>query len=92
MAETEHYVRLTVEQAMAIYGLDREGAETVMRHAYPLCKDTAAETHAINKELSHAGLRERITREVNELITKEGERPDMAWHRTMARVHEQRAK
>ena len=56
MAETENYVRLTVEQAMAMYGLDREGAETVIRHAYPPCvRIRPPKVVAIGKELSPAG-------------------------------------
>jgi len=93
MAETENYVRMTVEEAMARYGCDRSMAETVIRNAYPPCvRIRPPKLVAIGKELSAAGLRERIAREVNELISREGDRPDLGWHRTMARVHEQRAK
>ena len=73
MAETENYVRLTVEQAMAMYGLDRRRAETVIECAYPPCvRIRPPKVVAIGKELSAEGLRERIAREVNELIARGG--------------------
>jgi hypothetical protein len=93
MAETENYKRMTVEEAMARYDFDRDRAEMIIRLAYPLpVRIRPPKVVAIGRELSAAGLRERIAREVNELIAKEGDRPDLSWHRTMARVHEARAK
>jgi hypothetical protein len=91
MAETENYVRLTVEQAMAMYGLDRFGAELVIKYAYPLperIRPPKVVPLVAGQELSLAGLKERIARNASELIAREAQ-PDLAWHQTMARIHQE---
>jgi hypothetical protein len=91
----ENYIRLTEEQAMAIYGLTKEEAESFVKHAYPPCERILPRPRPKVVKLATATtvsvevLKERIARETEELMAKEGDKPDLGWHRTMARIHEE---
>jgi hypothetical protein len=91
----ENYIRLTEEQAMAIYGLTKEEAESFVKYAYPPCERILPKPRpkvvklATATTVSVEALKERIARETEELMAKEGDKPDLAWHRTMARIHEE---
>jgi hypothetical protein len=89
----ENYVRLTVEQAMVVYGLTKGEAETFVKCAYPPCERILPRPRpkvvklATATGVSAEALKERIAREIEELLAKEGDKPDLGWHRTMARIH-----
>lgn len=90
------YQRMTVKEVAELHDVDDGLAESIRRaliiepwptRILPGPKPKVA-TLVTRRSLSPAGLRERIAREVQELITSEGAEPDRGWHLSMARVYE----
>ena len=94
------YQRMTVKEVAELHGIDEAMAKSLRddliiepwpTRIVPGPKPKVA-TLVTRRSLSPEGLRERIAREVQELITSEGGEPDRGWHLSMARIHEEHAR
>ena len=88
---------MTVKEVAELHGVDEDLAESIRNaliiepwptRIVPGPKPKVA-VLATSAPLSVEGLKERVAREVTELISREGDEPDRGWHLSMARIHEE---